>query len=148
MEERELTEPILDGDVGVAELSEIDQQLLGAALLIGLQILQMVEQGDEEGLMSFSGELTKSIRRNRNLRRLLEMESDDIERLLSSVSGEGSKVSEGSEASEPSEPSAPQEAESRVEVNEEAVKQFLYSPAANGRGRVQKSASLHDYFGR
>ena len=145
MEERELTEPILDGDVGVAELSEIDQQLLGAALLIGLQILQMVEQGDEEGLMSFSGELTKSIRRNRNLRRLLEMESDDIERLLSSVSGEGSKVSEGSEASEPS---APQEAESRVEVNEEAVKQFLYSPAANGRGRVQKSASLHDYFGR
>lgn len=132
-----------------AELSEVDQQLLGVAVLIGLQVLSYIEQADEQGLHEFASEIARGIRRNKNLMRLLELESADLERVLSAQpeDSQSAKQSEAASTLAPeSEPAPSPEnapANEQVTVNEEPVKRYLYSPP--GRARRGTGNSLHDY---
>ncbi len=109
----------------------VDPAVVMLALSVGSEILQYIADGNIDGLRGFVDAVVKEVNKQRNLMRLLEMESDDLDRLLSSLSNEG-----GERVQE----SSPSPAPSVAEVNPAVV---LVSPADRmGRGEKGGSRSL------
>lgn len=116
------TDPMPDGDV--------DPQVIVLALATGGQILDFVARGDEDGLMQFINEIRQGIARRKRLIQLLQMEQDDLERLLQSVQSAPSET-----------PTPPPPA------GENSPVQQLFSPAERtGRKTAPGARSLWEHF--
>lgn len=109
---------------------DVDPQVIVLALATGGKVLDFVVRGDEDGLMQFFNEIRQEITRQKRLAQLLQMEQDDLERLLQSLP---STPSEPSTASKP--------------VGENSPVQQLFSPAERtGRKNVSGARSLWEHF--
>lgn len=128
---------------GVAEATvptgdgELDPQVVLLALSVGGQVLDYIASGDDAGLESFFNQITGEIRRQKRLVQLLQMESDDLERVLASLQNSES----GSQ--QPSEP--PMEEPSTA--SEPSPVQKLFTPAVSSGVANQASGKrrLWDY---
>lgn len=128
---------IAEGSVPTGD-GELDPQVVLLALSVGGQVLDYIASGDDAGLESFFQQITNEIRRQKRLVQLLQMESDDLERVLASLQNPSDSGSE-----EPSE----EPLEESVKASEPSPVQKLFTPAVSSGVGNQASGKrrLWDY---
>lgn len=131
---------IAEGSVPTGD-GELDPQVVLLALSVGGQILDYIASGDDAGLESFFNQITGEIRRQKRLVQLLQMEADDLDRVLSLLQNPSDSGSE-----EPSEKSADGVSES-PNGSEPSPVQKLFTPAVSSGVGNQASGKrrLWDY---
>lgn len=124
---------------------QLDEQVAALALAVGLTIMQAVQEGDIKSLYWFVEELDRAQKRNRNLQRLLDMEEEEINKLLSSLEQQGQASQEQAPAEQPAPP--PTEAEPPAATNErEAIRKAVIESPRGANARGGKRSSMRDFF--
>lgn len=113
--------------VGDTAVDDLDPAIATLMLMTGARVLQHIADNDRDGAVQFIDEVFGEIRRQQRLMRLLELDQNDLERLLQQLE----------QAPEPaSEPPAGANSPARE----------LYSPAERvGATDRNKRKSLRDY---
>lgn len=129
-----------------ADPNQLDEQVAAIALAVGLTIMQAVAEGDINGLRGFVDEIARAQQRNKNLERLLSLEQDELEKLLSNLQAEPAREAQEPPAEQPAPP--PTEAKPPAPVNErEAIKQAVMESRRGANARTGgKRSSMRDYF--
>lgn len=119
---------------------ELDPAILELTLAVGAAILQAIAQGQVDELRQFVDEVERGMKRNKNLMRLLELESDELERL---IRGDSESNPAAGATNPPMPAPSPQDVvDERVAIKRAVVESPKGTGGRNGGGR-----RLRDYLG-
>lgn len=131
---------------GGVDLNQLDDEIVRLELAVGRAVVRAAVEGDIEGLQGFVDEIARAHRRYMNLERLLSLDQEALEKLLSNLQAEPAREAQEPPAEQPAPP--PTEAEPPAPVNErEAIMQAVMESRRGANARTgAKRSSLRDYF--